>query len=783
MAKNADFNDADVTFVTDMIPHHEAAIEMAETVIEDGENDKVAAIAENIVEAQAAEIEALETWLDERGLDRPKKKKPMARSMTMASAASSPGMAKNEILIYGSIGSSWWDEDYVTSTQVRAELAGMTGDITVRINSGGGIASEGQAIYTALKDYDGKVTVIIDSVAASAASLIAMAGDEIVLRLGAWMLIHDPATPWTMGRGTEEDHLKEARLLSVIGNAYADIYAARAGLSRDEARETMKAETYLDGQMAVDMGFATSVDTTSDAVPAARFDYRIYAHAPATLRAASKDFGRVPEKEAVMAMIAGRARMAPGTTKGGPVMAAKKGPAAPTAADEDLTVDEDAMVETEENGEVPAGDTAPVAALAADRVRAQRILELATMGNMPAEFAQDHITRGTAADAVLDLVMAKRRENADMDSPMAGRPTARILRDERDTKRAGIAAALTAQMARTAPSDDRARPFMNLSVVEMAANCIDHRGSLRTANDRLDVIQMAMHSTSDFPIILENALNKRLDDSYQLAAPTYRRVAMAMDFADFRPHPVARLSDFPMLKQVNEAGEIQFGTLSEKKESVAVLPYASGLTLTRQLLINDDLGAIDRMVSNAGLTVAAFEDATFWAMALGGASSNGPTMLETTRQMFNATDGSLAGTPAAISVASLSLGRAALRKRKRLDGTDLDVVAAILLVGPDKETEAQQVVAPLQAQQAGNVNPFSGTLSVVVTAKITGNAWYLFAAPEMLANFSYGYLQGAAGPRIRMEEPFGRQGVSFTVEEDFGCGAIDWRGGFRNAGA
>lgn len=694
---------------------------------------------------------------------------------------------KNEILIYGSIGWSWWEEDYVTSKEVRDALAGMTGDVTVRINSGGGIAAEGQAIYTALKDYPGKVTVVVDSVAASAASLIAMAGDEITFRLGAWMLIHDPATPWTMGRGTEDDHRKEAELLGVIANAYADIYAAAAGMSRDEAREIMKDETYLDGQMAVDMGFATSVDTGSDAVPAATFDYRIYAHAPRELREASKSLGRVPEREAVMAMIAGTPR----TLKGEPTMTGKQGAASPVVAANpaaavtpvtpQAAVQQEPPVQAAAQPEASAQPTAAV--LAAERERTRRIHEMATMADMGDGFVQTHITAGTSAEAVLDLVLAKRKETADVDMPMTGRPTARILRDERDTLRTGMTAALTAQMARKDPADERARPYMASSLVQMAAAAIDHRGPMRTAQDRLDVIQMAMHSTSDFPIILENALNKRLDDSYQLATPTFRRIAMQMDFADFRPHPVARLSDFPMLQPVGETGEIKFGTLPEKKESVAVAAYGAGLTLSRQLLINDDLGAIDRMIANAGLTVAAFEDATFWAVALGGASANGPTMLETTRQMFNATDGTLAGTAAAITVASLSAGRAALRKRKRLDNTDLEVTAAILLVGPDKETEAQQIVAPIQAQQAGNVNPFSGTLSVVTTAKITGNAWYLFADPAMLANFAYGYLQGAAGPRMRMEEPFGRQGVSFTVEEDFGCGAVDWRGGYKNAGA
>jgi hypothetical protein len=158
--------------------------------------------------------------------------------------------------------------------------------------------------------------------------------------------------------------------------------------------------------------------------------------------------------------------------------------------------------------------------------------------------------------------------------------------------------------------------------------------------------------------------------------------------------------------------------------------------------------------------------------------------------VFNTTDTTKAGSGAAITVASLSAGRAALRKRVgipsapgKTDGQLLDLEAAILLVGPDKETEAQQIVAPIQAQQSGNVNPFAGTMRIVVTPRITGNAWYLLTDPARFTNFMYGYLSGQSGPRLRMDEPFGVQGIRYSIEEDFGVGAIDFRGGWKNPGA
>lgn len=134
----------------------------------------------------------------------------------------------NELLLFGSVGFSYWGEDYFTSKQVNDWLAGRKGDITVRINSGGGDAVEGQAIYSALARYPYKVTVVVEGCAASAASLIAMAGDEIVMSLGSWMLIHDPATPFTQSRGTAGDHVHTAQQLDLIADGYAAIYSERS---------------------------------------------------------------------------------------------------------------------------------------------------------------------------------------------------------------------------------------------------------------------------------------------------------------------------------------------------------------------------------------------------------------------------------------------------------------------------------------------------------------------------------------------------------------------------
>ena len=126
-----------------------------------------------------------------------------------------------------------------------------------------------------------------------------------------------------------------------------------------------------------------------------------------------------------------------------------------------------------------------------------------------------------------------------------------------------------------------------------------------------------------------------------------------------------------------------------------------------------------------------------------------------------------------------------MRKQTGVDGAKLNLRPKILLVGPDKEIEASQFVTQITPAIGSSVNPFAGKLEVVTSAEVSGNNWYLFADPNMPGGqcFVYGYLNGAEAPRLRTDEPFGVQGWSMTLEHDFGLGAVDFRGTYKNNGA
>lgn len=159
-----------------------------------------------------------------------------------------------EVTIYGVIGNSWW-EDSVSASDIDAALKEITGDIVVHLNSPGGDAFDGITIYNRLKKHDGKVTINVDGWAASAASVIAMAGDEVIMGLGSMMMIHEA---WTIVWGSKTELRKEADVLEELDEGILDIYMTKANLDRDKIRDMVVAETWFSAQKAVDIGFATS---------------------------------------------------------------------------------------------------------------------------------------------------------------------------------------------------------------------------------------------------------------------------------------------------------------------------------------------------------------------------------------------------------------------------------------------------------------------------------------------------------------------------------------------
>lgn len=162
------------------------------------------------------------------------------------------------LTMYGEIGDSWWG-DCITATDVDVALRGIkTSNIVVRLNSPGGDAFDGVAIYNRLKDHDAKIKIIVDGWACSAASLIMMAGDEIIVNTGGMVMIHE-ASVWT--RGTKTDLQKTVDMMGKLDNNILDIYMTKAIVERDEIKQFIENETWFTADEAVAVGLATGTAT------------------------------------------------------------------------------------------------------------------------------------------------------------------------------------------------------------------------------------------------------------------------------------------------------------------------------------------------------------------------------------------------------------------------------------------------------------------------------------------------------------------------------------------
>jgi hypothetical protein len=412
-----------------------------------------------------------------------------------------------------------------------------------------------------------------------------------------------------------------------------------------------------------------------------------------------------------------------------------------------------------------------------------RIIELASMARMP-QLGAEAVRSGESLD---DFRVRLLDAMAEAETPMDSN-----VRMEGNGSGGHIAAridALTARMTGGDPGNGAA--FMTASLFDHARGIVESTGVDCRSLNRDEIIGRAMqvrsagmHTTSDFSLLLQSAGRRVLVDAYQAAqSPLKMRIARASTAPDFRAKAMIKISDGGLLEKVNEAGEVKSTTRSESAEGYKLATFARMFSISRQALINDDLQAFGDFNAMSGRMAAQTENKLLFDN-LTEASGAGPVMGEDGVRMFHADHGNV-GTPAALSVESLSAARAAMRKQTATDGvTRLNVTPSILMVGPDLETDAEKILAQLAATTVDNQNPFGGgKLELAVESQLDGDAWYVFAAPGSMPTIEYSYLTGSPGVQVATKEEWSVLGVSYRAHLDFGCGPVDFRGAYRNAGS
>jgi hypothetical protein len=438
----------------------------------------------------------------------------------------------------------------------------------------------------------------------------------------------------------------------------------------------------------------------------------------------------------------------------------------------------------------------------AERDRINGIMQACTAARLPMTYMRklvdDKVTLVRAQSMVFEELAKRDQSQA---GPRAGSsPSVQIQMgdDPFVHARKGIAGALLHRMApQHFKLDDEARNYRGLTLLETAKIFLQARGMRVTDLSKNDVAGLALglnvragyNTTSDFALLLADAAGKTLRKEYEAAPQTFTKIARRITLPDYKPAKRLQIGEAPALKQVDEHGEYTFGTIGEGRETMQLVKYGRKFAITREVIINDDTDAFSRVPQKFGRAARNLESNVAWLQIL-----SNPAMGDG-NALFSSAHGNLDPLGAAISVASIGAGRAAMRLQTGRDSDDvtfIDAAPKFLLVPPSLETEADKFVSTnLLAAQSSNVNPFGGRLEVVSEPRLevgvgsaagSDIAWYLAADPGQVDILEYAYLDGEEGAVIESRIGFDVDGVEIKCRLDFAAKAIDWKGLYKNHG-
>ena len=650
-----------------------------------------------------------------------------------------------ELLLYGEIG-SWWDE--LDAESVVRQLEYLNKDeITVRIHSGGGLILEGLAIYNRLVQSTARINIYIDGLAASMASVIAMAGDVIRMPSNSWLMIHKP---WNNVSGNADDMRRMAENLDGFEESTLGIYMKRFKGSEEELKEMLRNDTWINAKDALDMGF---IDEITDAMEAAAsIDLESFSNVPEAMRKS-------------MASIQKAAQLAHTSLKENNIMTEEEKKAAEAkakAAKEKATIDAKALA---------------VEAVSQERARVTEIQDIGVKAKIDAEVVNSMISRGISADTArseaLDAV-SKRDAQFNPSSHISVEHDLTVIK----------ASITNAILNRSNPSQVQlstgGSDFRGMTLMEMARSMIESTGVSARGLTPNELAARAMHSTSDFPAILADVTNQTLRAGYEAAPKTFMPFCRQTTATNFKAIYRSQLGEAPDLETVNEKGEFKYGTLGEARESYKLGTKGKIIALTRQTLINDDMDAFTRIPQAFGASAAEVENSTVWGLITANA------VMADSKALFHASHKNL-GTAGALSETTLSEARKKFRRQTGINTTrPLNLEAKYLIVPAALETVAQKLLTAITANTTGDVNIFANSLTLIVEPRLDDDSeatWYLAAEPARIDTIEYAYLAGEEGIYIETEQGFDVDGIKIKARLDFGAGVIDHRGLFKNAGS
>ena len=436
---------------------------------------------------------------------------------------------------------------------------------------------------------------------------------------------------------------------------------------------------------------------------------------------------------------------------------------------------------------VPAAPAAaaPVVAAVADGTRAAEIVELCQrhgFADLSADLLRSNSTIEQARAAILD-----RMDTRDQQRRGGGNVSVQTVADEHDTRMRGMEEAILNRMDPRAQLTDNGRRFRGMSLTEMAREALQGLGVNTRGMTRNDLATAAFrtraagyHTTGDFPSLLGGVGSRRLRAAYEASPSTYQLWARrAANLQDFRITNVLGVGGAPELKKLNEAGEYTYGTISEDATGYRAFSYGRAIAMTRQLFVNDDLNAFDRLLTRFGESARRLENRLVYDQITGN-----PAMQDG-KALFHADHGNLLAATSTLTLENMGKLRTQMRKQKDFDGkTQLNLAPAYLIVPSELEQTAYAFTSSnYTPAKLTDVNEFrqGGRTAVEpivepILDEVSTAAWYMAARSGQIDTVEYAYVDGSEGVRTETFASEDIDGVKVRATLDFAAKVIDWRG-------
>ena len=638
-----------------------------------------------------------------------------------------------EISIYDEIG--YWGITAKSFSKDLKALGNNLKQINLHIHSPGGDVFNGIAIYNLLKNHPANVTVYIDGLAASMASVIAMAGNEVIMPENAMMMIHKP---WGIQGGDAEDMRKYADLLDKVENTLIPAYASKTGKTPEELAEMLSAETWLTAKECVEQGFADKLAEPLVAM--------------ASIKSRKlEDFENMPKAMKDMLF---KPQGNAGATPAPQATPAQPAPTEPVNQATTAPVDNTAQVQAELNKR-----NADIKAVFAPFGTTHNDLLVECLGDLSitADQAKDkllaNLGAGTAPSA--NAILVNHVTNGNL---VGDRVKQSLL------ARAGID---------TDKADAKDNAYNAMTLRELARASLVDRGISVSGQNAMSMVGLAFtHSSSDFGQILIDVAHKSLLKGWETAAENFDQFTSRGTLTDFRAAKRVGLGDFGYLPQVGEGEEYTYGTIGDEGASVALATYGQLFSITRQAIINDDMHLLTKIPEKMGQAARATIAKLVFALLTGNA------IAQDGKALFDASHKNTL-TGAALDVTSIDKAIQLMNGFVNARGEPLAIEPEFMLLPTSLYTRAKQVLGSASVEGAdansGIINPIRDIVPALKSARLQvadPKSWYLINKEAIEVS----YLDGIDTPYIEQQHGFTLDGVSTKVRIDAGVNVIDYRG-------